>query len=292
MKLNQYQAIGVIALSNGLSETQRSVMSELEKVLNQLGLQVKWPDQLFRTTKVYHATDQERAQMLMEFYQDEQIQAIFDVSGGDLANGVLPYLDYEVIKNQPKPFFGYSDLSVVLNALYTKTSQPTYLYQIRHLVGPMAQLQQKMFYETLLQGKKSLFNFQVEWIQGEHMNGELIGGNIRCFLKLAGTDYMPSFKGKILLLESYSGDVAKMATYLNQFKQLNVFNEIEGLILGHFTEMQQKEYEPDIVSLVREIIDNEQLPIVKTEEIGHGVDSKAAIIGERITLVRGEKEVD
>ncbi|MDO4927149.1 MAG: LD-carboxypeptidase [Turicibacter sp.] len=290
MRLNQHQAIGVIALSNGLSESQRSVMNELEDTLNQLGLHVKWPAKLFRTNQVYHATDQERAQMLMEFYQDEHIQAIFDVSGGDLANGVLPYLDYEVIKNHPKPFFGYSDLSVVLNALYTKTSQPTYLYQIRHLVGSMAKMQQKMFYETLLQGEKTLFNFHVEWIQGEEMQGEVIGGNIRCFLKLAGTEYMPSFKGKILLLESYSGDVAKMATYLNQYKQLNVFDEIEGLILGHFTEMQQKEYEPDIISLVRQIIDNEQLPIVKTEEIGHGANSKAAIIGEMITLVRGEKE--
>ena len=97
---------------------------------------------------------------------------------------------------------------------------------------------------------------------------------------------MPSFKGKLLLLESYSGDVAKMATYLNQYKQLHIFEEINGLILGHFTEMQQKEYEPDIINLVRMIVDNDQLPIVKTEDIGHGANSKAAIIGETLTLVR------
>ena len=286
MILNQHQFIGIVALSNGLSESQRPVMKELELTLNQLGLQVRWPSKLFRIHQVYHATDQEKAQMLMEFYQDEQVQAIFDVSGGDLANGVLSYLDYEMIKRHPKPFFGYSDLTVVLNALHKKTSHPTYLYQIRHLVGPLAQYQQKLFYQTFFHNQKDLFTWDVKWIQGESMQGEVVGGNIRCFLKLAGTEYMPSFKGKLLLLESYSGDVAKMATYLNQYKQLHIFEEINGLILGHFTEMQQKEYEPDIINLVRMIVDNDQLPIVKTEDIGHGANSKAAIIGETLTLVR------
>ena len=65
-----------------------------------------------------------------------------------------------------------------------------------------------------------------------------------------------------------------MATYLNQYKQLGVFDQINGLILGHFTEMQQKGYEPDIVSLVQEIVGNQDLPIVKTDDIGHGPDSK------------------
>lgn len=289
MKLNQHQFIGIVALSNGLSESQRPVMKELELTLNQLGLQVKWPSRLFRIHQVYHATDQEKAQMLMEFYQDEQVQAIFDVSGGDLANGVLPYLDYEMIKRHPKPFFGYSDLTVVLNALHKKTSQPSYLYQIRHLVGPMAKFQQKLFCETFFQGEQDLFTWDVKWIQGERMQGEVVGGNIRCFLKLAGTEYMPSFKGKLLLLESYSGDVAKMATYLNQYKQLHVFEEISGLILGHFTEMQQNEYEPDLINLVRMIVDNDQLPIVKTDDIGHGANSKAAVIGETLTLVREKR---
>ena len=145
-----------------------------------------------------------------------------------------------------------------------------------------------MFQETLMQGGNTLFNFQPTWIQGKKMKGEVVGGNIRCFLKLAGTEYLPSFDGKILLLESYSGDVAKMATYLNQYKQLGVFDQINGLILGHFTEMQQKGYEPDIVSLVQEIVGNQDLPIVKTDDIGHGPDSKCVIIGELLTLGREE----
>ena len=288
--LNHHQAVGIIALSNGLSENQRQTIEQLEVVLANLGLEVKYPTSLFRTNSVYHATDQERAQMLMDFYQDNHIQAIFDVSGGDLANGVLPYLDYDLIHSHSKLFFGYSDLSVVLNAIYAKTNQPTYLYQIRNLVGEKGLIQQQRFQETFLKGGNSLLELNPVWIQGNHMSGEVIGGNIRCFLKLAGTSYMPDFNEKILLLESYSGDVAKMATYLNQYKQLGVFDRINGIILGYFTEMQEKKYQPDIVSLVRQIVDNDKLPIVKTEYIGHGADSRCAIIGELLTLSRESEE--
>ena len=284
--LNHHQAVGIIALSNGLTETQRQTIEQLEVVLTNLGLEVKYPASLFRTNSVYQATDQERAQMLMDFYQDNHIQAIFDVSGGDLANGVLPYLDYDLIHSNSKLFFGYSDLSVVLNAIYAKTDQPTYLYQIRNLVGEKGLIQQQRFEETFLQSGNSLLELNPVWIQGSHMSGEVIGGNIRCFLKLAGTSYMPIFDNKILLLESYSGDVAKMATYLNQYKQLGIFSRINGIILGYFTEMQEKEYQPDIVSLVRQIVNNDKLPIVKTEYIGHGADSRCAIIGEVLTLSR------
>lgn len=289
--LNHHQAVGIIALSNGLSTSQRQVIEQLEVVLTNLGLQVKYAPSLFRIDSVYHATDQDRAQMLMDFYKDNHIQAIFDVSGGDLANGVLPYLDYDIIRSNPKLFFGYSDLSVVLNAIYAKTNQPTYLYQVRNLVSPMASLQQPMFEETFLQGGTSLLELNPVWIQGSNMSGEVIGGNIRCFLKLAGTSYMPTFDNKILLLESYSGDVAKMATYLNQYKQLGVFDQINGLILGYFTEIQEKSYQPDIVSLVRQIIDNDQLPIIKTEYIGHSANSRCAIIGEILTLSHESEEL-
>lgn len=284
--LHRNQSIGIVALSNGLNPTMSDKLKVLERCLNSLQIPCVWPEKLFQEQSVFHATDQERAKMLMTYYQDEQIQAIFDISGGDLANGVLTYLDYDVIRANPKPFFGYSDLSVVLNAIYSQAGVPTYWYQLRHLIGSHASLQVKMFEETLLYGGQSLFEFEVEWIQGDQMQGEVVGGNIRCFLKLAGTPYMPDVKGKILLLESFSGDVAKMATYLNQYKQQGVFNQIEGLMLGSFTEMEQKGYQPDILTLVKQIVDVPTLPIVKTSQIGHGDDSRCVIIGEYLSLRR------
>ena len=62
------------------------------------------------------------------------IKAIYDISGGDVANSILPYLDFEVIKKSDKEFWGYSDLTTVINAIYKKTGKASVLYQVRHLI--------------------------------------------------------------------------------------------------------------------------------------------------------------
>jgi len=276
ISLTQGDKVGFIALSNGLDFRQEAILRELNQLLSSKGINVIYAKFIYRLETIYAASDQQRANQLMDFYKDEQIKAIFDVSGGDLANGVLSYLDYEIIARTKKPFFGYSDLTVVLNALYTQAKQPSYLYQIKNLVGHHAKTQQKNFFHH----PQSLLDFNQEWIQGSKMEGITVGGNIRCFLKLAGTPYFPDFQDKILVLESLSGDVPKMATYLNQYKQIGVFDKINGLILGTFTEMEQNQYQPDIVSLTQRIIQNDQLPILKTNQIGHGSDSKAIMIGQ------------
>ena len=117
------------------------------------------------------------------------------------------------------------------------------------------------------------------------MKGIVVGGNIRCFLKLAGTEYMPDLNGKILFLESYSGTVAKMETYLCQLQQLGAFSKVSGILLGTFTEMENENCVPTIETLVRQVVGN-QIPIAKTRQIGHGTDAKAMIIGQEIKVMQ------
>ena len=88
---------------------------------------------------------------------------------------------------------------------------------------------------------------------------------------------------KILLLESYSGNVARMAAYLSQLKQLGAFEKVQGILLGTFTEMESQGYLPTVWEMLRAYID-ENLPVAVTKEIGHGTDSKAIVIGEKLTL--------
>ena len=220
----------------------------------------------------------------MKFYLDDSIKAIFDISGGNVANEVLEYLDFEIIKKNPKPFFGYSDLTTIINAIYSKTEIPSFLYQVRNLIYDYSEEQIENFRSTILENKNDLLNINYKFLQGDFLSGTVIGGNIRCFLKLAGTPYMPSFKGKVLLLESLGGEVALMTTYLNQLKQMGAFNEVKGIILGTFTEMEEKQAKPTIEQLVLDIVNNKEIPIAKTEEIGHGSNSKAIVIGGEIKL--------
>lgn len=282
--LKSGEKVGLICLSNGLSRQMEDDINKLCEVLQKIGLQPVCSPYLYKEESVFSAEAKQRAKILMDFYKADDIKAIFDISGGDIANEVLDYLDYEVIKEKNKPFFGYSDLTTVINALYSQTERNSYLYQIRNLIGSHSERQKDLVAKSLLQDELDLFEFSYSFIQGDELEGIVVGGNIRCLLKLAGTQFMPDFTNKVLFLESLSGGVARMVTFLNQYKQMGVFDKISGIILGTFTQMEEERLSPTIEELVIKVLGERKIPIVKTREIGHGQDSKAIIIGRAIKL--------
>ena len=275
--------IGIVACSNAQLLSNKEKINELEKVLKDIGLNPIFSKFIYEKYSVFSGSGKERGEALMNFYLDKDIKAIFDISGGDLANEVLDYLDFEIIKNNPKAFFGYSDLTTIINAIYSKTGNVSYLYQIRNLIYSFKDIQKERFINSILLGKDDLFNIKYEFLQGNKMSGVVVGGNIRCFLKLSGTPYMPNLENKILLLESYGGEVALMTTYLTQLKQMGAFKKIKGIILGTFTKMEENKVKPNIEEIVLKIVNDKNLPI-KTNEIGHGMDSKCMIIGKNIKV--------
>ena len=95
---------------------------------------------------------------------------------------------------------------------------------------------------------------------------------------------MPDFTNKVLFLESMGGEAGLMSAFLNQLKQIGAFDKIQGLILGTFSKMQENNISPTIEELAIKIINNPNLPIAKTEEIGHGANSKCIVIGKTIIL--------
>lgn len=275
--------VAIVCCSNALAAEQRSKIKQLENILKELGLVPVFSEYLYAEDSSFAGTGKERAESLMKFYLDDDIRMIFDVSGGDMANEILPYLDFSVIGQKEKSFWGYSDLTTVINAIYAKTGKPSVLYQIKNLIKEDGAGQIERFSNTVLQGKEQLFSFAYEFVQKERMQGVVVGGNIRCLLKLAGTPYWLDMHRKILLLESWRGLVPQMVTYLSQLRQLGVFDQINGILLGTFTQMQEEGIRPSVEELVKQYAGPE-LPIAKTAQIGHGADSRGIFIGKEICL--------
>ena len=275
--------VGIVCCSNGQKITYHEKIELLRDTLEGMGLVPVFSDHIYEKEDVFSGTAKERAEALMNFYKDDAIKAIFDISGGDIANGILPYLDFDIINKSDKQFWGYSDLTTIVNAIYKKTGKTSLLYQIRNLIYADKERQTVNFEKAMFLDSEELFQFHYEFVQGEKMQGIVVGGNIRCFLKLAGTEYMPKLTGKILLLESFSGTSAKMETYLAQLSQIGAFDKVAGILLGTFTEMEEQDCKPDIVTLLQNYV-GEDVPIAVTKEIGHGVDSKAIVIGQEICL--------
>lgn len=282
--LKNGDTIGIVACSNGQPLTNKNKIESLLLQLKNLNLNPICSEYIYEVNSPFNGSAKDKGKAFMNLYKNDEVKAIFDISGGDLANEVLDYLDYNYIAQNPKPVFGYSDLTTVLNAIYAKTNNSVYLYQVRNLIYSDSENQKANFINSLFNSTDDLFNFSYKFIQGKSIEGIVIGGNIRCLLKLAGTKYMPDFTDKVLFLESMGGEAGLMSAFLNQLKQMGAFDKIRGLLLGTFSKMQENNISPTIEELIIKTIDNPNLPVAKTEEIGHGATSKCIIIGKSINL--------
>jgi len=279
LKVNDRIALAVC--SNGKKKEDRVRLEKLEVVLKEMGLVPVFSNYVYEGKFGRSASARWRANEFMKFYEDDSIKAIFDISGGDLANEVLDYLDYKTICKNNKPFFGYSDLTTVLNGITTKTQQETYLYQIMNIIDNEERCVD--FEETLIHNKDNLTDISWQFLQGESVEGIVVGGSIRCFLRLAGTEYFPNVDNKVLFLEGMSTTIEGLITHLTQLKQIGVFNKISGLLLGTFTKIEQNLQNEDIYEILKDFVP-ENIPIAKTTEVGHSKDSKILVIGQKIKL--------
>lgn len=274
---------GMVCCSNGERRESTQIHHRLTEQLAEHGIEAKFSPFLYGEDGGPSGTGAQRGEAVNAMFRDPEMEAVYDLSGGDLANEVLEYLDYPAIARSGKRLWGYSDLTTVLNAIYAKTGSPSVLYQIKNLVGPCGAEQRERFFS---EDHRALFDLPVHFLRGERMEGVLVGGNIRCFLKLAGTEYFPDVTGKLLLLEANSGRVPQMITYLSQLRQMGVFHKVNGIVLGTFTQMKRENCHPTMEELVLERVDA-GIPVAKTDKIGHGPDARAAVIGRSYLL---EKE--
>ena len=122
-RIEKGSRVGITCCSDGRKIKTAEELDRLTGKLESLGLRPQLSPCIYARDGAFSGTGRERAQALMDFYLDDSIRVIFDISGGNAANEVLPFLDYSVIAGADKLFWGYSDLTVILNAIYTKTGR-------------------------------------------------------------------------------------------------------------------------------------------------------------------------
>ena len=206
-----------------------------------------------------------RAQILMDAFTDPRVDAILDISGGDLANEVLPFLDHAVIADHPKLMVGYSDESCVLGIL------PFASLLWNPLVGlteGFGQLDRALAGETIRPtvAPDTLSLTEVPWA----------GGNIRCFLKLAGTPWWPDLTGRVLLIEGQGPSLTSVAALLAHHAGLGSFQKVAGVVVGQFTKIDAAGERPLLLDLVTEYARG---PVVEAPSIGHSPTSEAVTLG-------------
>ena len=253
LQLSPRSTIALVGSSDGLPRDSDTV-SRLCAVLESLGLHTVIFPSLYQTAAGKPQPAERRAADIQAAFADPEVDALFDLTGGDAANAILPHLDFKEIARCSKPFFGYSDVSV-------------FYLQARFLASCSAA--KERFARWIQQQDDALFRFHYAFLQGSSLSGRVCGGNIRCTLKLTGTPWQPDPTGRVLFLESYSGSFARMETMLHQYRQMEMFSRCSGVLLGNYSELAEKQQLPTLYRLVQDIIDDPALPIAVTTELGH-----------------------
>jgi muramoyltetrapeptide carboxypeptidase LdcA involved in peptidoglycan recycling len=268
----------LVGCSNPLKDVYQPVIDQLVKILEDRGLEVEVSEYLTDDTLI--GRGEKRARELESFFLDPEMGHIFDISGGDLANTVLGHLDLSVIKDSQAVFYGYSDLTTILTAL-AKNGNQAVNFQLRNCLVNK-DLLKSGYFDRMLAGKevaKELDELEVTFVRGSEMTGPVYGGNLRCLLKLAGTPYWPDFTDSILLLEAYRGKPELVASLLEQCRETGIFNQISGVLLGTFSELDKLKESRLPEEILLDLLPA-NLPIAKTEFIGHRPDAKAIRLGK------------
>ena len=268
----------LVGCSNPLKEAYLPIVDQLAKILEDRGLEVVVSQ--FLTDDTLIGRGGKRARELESFFLDPEMGHIFDISGGDLANTVLGHLDLDQIKDSQAVFYGYSDLTTILTAL-AKNGNQAVNFQLRNCLVNK-DLLKSGYFDRLLAGKeaaKELDELEVTFVRGSEMSGPVYGGNLRCLLKLAGTPDWPDFTGSILLMEAYRGQPELVASLLEQCRETGIFNQISGVLLGTFSELDKLKESQLPEEILLDLLPA-NVPIAKTEFIGHRPDAKAIRLGQ------------
>lgn len=278
-KLNIGDEIRVIAPSRSLSVIKQNVFDKALKYLVDNGFVVSFSKNSREIDETNSSSIQSRIEDLHEAFLDKNVKAILTCIGGFNVNQILGYIDYSIIKNNPKILCGFSDITALLNAIYAKTGLVTYHGPHFASFGFENNIEYtNCFFEECLMKSDEYFikpSFESEGyhvIQQGECEGEIVGGNLCTLNLLQGTEFMPNLKNKILFLEddNIMGDyfVFEFERNLQSLIQTEGFNGVKGIVFGRF----DSSCKMDIHTIRRIVLTKDKLkniPIIFNVDFGH-----------------------
>ena len=205
-KLNYGDTIGVVGVSNSLALNNRfEDFKRAEKLLISKGFKIKFGKYIKEDYYGSCGTRKQKAEDMMNMFKDNEVKAIICLAGGQTCNTFIDLLDYEEIKKHPKILVGYSDITVLLQAIYKKTGLVTFSGPDFISFGTeYAEEQYQVFEDAFVDKKLDKFNNgKKNVIKKGNAEGKIIGTNLGCMMYLLGTEYLPDMQDNILFIESY-----------------------------------------------------------------------------------------
>ena len=290
-KLKIGDTIGVVAPSSPIIGNNIEELNKAKEIVEKSGFKVKYSKNIFSNTNGYSSTAKEKAEDINEMFADKEVKMIWCAKGGNNSNSTFEYLDYELIKKNPKIICGYSDITSITNMITEKTGLVTFSgTNFKTIATDETDFSYKQAINRFVNGSLELGTENEEYItiQEGKTSGELIGGNLSLIQGMVAGKYSLDFTDKILFLEElgFETDPAGTSNNLYYMKQNGIFDKIKGLWIGNY----EHESGISLEKIITDVLEGEyKFPIIKSNNFGH-IERKIAIpIGTKAEINTNEK---
>jgi len=285
-KLVKGDTVLVVAPSDSIEEKDKEYIEKSKQMLEEAHLNVEFSKHVCSNTTGYGPTVFEKAEDINNGFKNPKYKMLFCAKGGANSNSLFEYLDYEVIKQNPKIVCGFSDSTFITNMITEKTglvtfSGPTF----KSLSSWETDYSYKEVIKRFIIGDLSLGVEDDEYITIKEgiAEGELVGGNLCLTEKMVAGKFNINFENKILFIEElgFESEPAMCSANLYFMKQNGVFDKIKGIWIGNYEHNQKISLEKIVLDTLGDEYD---FPIIKSNNFGH-IDKKTFIpIGTRARI--------
>ncbi|MDA1169028.1 MAG: LD-carboxypeptidase [bacterium] len=302
-KLHTEDIIGICCPSGTIEHKKELFERAIKGFENASGLKTVIAPNAYAKHYYSAGTMQERLDDFHGLIADPTIKAIIFGAGGDTASDLLPHLDYDLIKNNPKIITGISDATTLLTAITAKTGLITFLglefldfadnamnYTVQSIQQSwLSGTPHELFPNPAWKELQNNYTTYKTWqtIREGTSSGQLFGGNSESYIQLLDTPYELVIPNGILFLETYKLPKKQIHKALMQLQIRGVLDQIAGLVVGYCLESDK----PDIVGneqliaeTILEVTKEYSFPIMQIGEIGHYVENFMQPLGAHVKM--------
>ena len=308
-KLKHGDEIRVISPSRSLSIVDSANRQIALERLEGMGFKVTFGEHVYENDEFHSSSIQSRVEDLHKAFSDPNVKAILTSIGGHNSNQILKYIDYSLIKENPKILCGYSDITALSNAIYAKTGLVTYSGPHFSTFGIVKGMdytidffKKALFEDRIIEVNPSEFWSDDQWyldqenrtfvnnegwliINEGEAEGVSIGGNLCTLNLLQGTEFMPSLENSILFIED--DELTFPENFDRDLQSLlhqKDFDQIKGIVIGRFQNKSNmnKELLEKIIKSKKEL---SKIPVIAEIDFGHTYPQFTFPIGGKVSII-------
>ncbi len=280
-RLKTGDTIGLVTPGSYISESE---LKESIVNLETLGFKIVYSEKILLQNGYFSGTDEERAEDLMNMFKRNDVKGIVCARGGYGCTRILPLLDYDVIKDNPKVLIGYSDVTALHFGIFKKTGLITFHgpvsistfneFSVNNFKNVLMNPCDEIVFENSNSGEDENPYGVVSLVKGKQQ-GKLFGGNLSIAISLIGTEYDIDYEDSIIYFEEIGEEPYRIDRFLTQLLQAGKFDDANGIAMGIFRKCEPKEKEPSfsksfsLMEVLKDRLGNLRIPVVYGMSFGH-----------------------